>query len=54
MTVSKPILGKETVVLLVNQLMEMSVWFEVEPLSDDEYIVTVKDDIAPIAFKNII
>lgn len=35
---------------IVMRLTTLSCWFEVEPEPDDEYSITVKKDVAHVAF----
>ena len=36
--------------VVVGELIEMSVWFEVTPYPEDYYQILVKDEDAPVAF----
>lgn len=35
---------------VVLHITKLSCWFEVTPMPDDEYVITVKEDVAHVAF----
>lgn len=52
-TTSKTVYGEQALRDAVQHIIGLSCWFEVEPEPFDRWTITVKDEIAHIAFKGL-